>query len=148
MSRRTEVALVAAALGAMAGMRSMSAPAVVTTRYGSTLLKWASRAMALGELVADKTETVPNRIEPMPLAGRIFMGGACAAVVAHAAGTFVVGATVIGAATAAGSAHLFYRLRKEICDRTGLPDMAVAIGEDALVAATGARILSSDLMSE
>ena len=56
MSRRTEVALIAAALGTMAGMRSMSAPAVVTTRYGSTLLKWASRAMALGELVADKTE--------------------------------------------------------------------------------------------
>lgn len=144
MSDTGELAVVSAAIGIVAGMRSMSAPAIITSRIGPRPLHTAFKLMALGEMAADKTKRVPDRTEPPALTGRIVIGGACAAVVAHTAGHFVAGAALIGAAAAAGSTYLFYHLRKAATERTGVPDAVVALCEDGLVFAAGNQIASHD----
>src|SRR5690606_34650635 len=101
MSDRGELVLTATAIGVLAGMRSMVAPAVVSSRIGPRPLHQVFKVMAAWEIAADKSKLIPDRIEPVSLAGRMLSGGACAAVIAHTAGHFVAGAALVGAAAAA-----------------------------------------------
>ena len=82
--------LLAFAIGIVAGLRSMTAPAVTAwaAHLGRLNLQnsalafmgsmWAAGIFtlaALGELVADKLPMTPARTKPGPLAGRSVMGG-------------------------------------------------------------------------
>lgn len=140
MSDKRHLVLLSAAIGAVAGMRSMSAPAIVTRRIGPRWLHLGFMTLAAGEMAADKTKYVSDRTDPLPLTGRIVMGGVCAAAVAHSAGGHVAGAAVIGGAAATGSAFLFNRLRKATTSSRLLPDAVVALAEDGIVLAAGREI--------
>ena len=115
-------------LGALSGMRSMSGVAALASRQGGAL-RGATAVMALGEMIADKTPFVGDRIDPLPLAGRAVMGGIVGGMIAHDRGASRLAGGVIGAATAVIAAHAAYRLR------TRLPLSTVTAGllEDALV---------------
>lgn len=155
MRRRTlkQIAL----LGAIAGMRSMSAPAFATTYLrqrkpeteafpfrwlatpvASTLFK----LLAAGELAADKLPEMPARIEPGPLLGRAASGALCGATVSHVEDEPEAAGALLGAATAVVSAFAAYYLRKELVKTLALPDPLIALFEDTTVLGGGLQLLS------
>jgi uncharacterized membrane protein/uncharacterized protein (UPF0548 family) len=143
-------------LGVLAGMRSMSAPALVSRRLarepgppGSGLSRALSRrsvsrvlrVLALGELVADKLPWIPARVKPAPLVGRVLSGalvGATAAVGRHGARW---GGAALGAVAALASSWAFYSLRRVATQRLRVPDTVVALAEDVAVAALSTRLM-------
>jgi uncharacterized membrane protein len=164
--RNLEAFAGAALLGALAGMRSMAAPAAVAQLSrkgalaglpgplafvtGSRFLTSAS-VLAVGELVADKLPFTPNRTAAGPLLGRALMGGASGAVICLAKRRSVLAGALIGATAAVGAAYGAYELRREAVRRLRVPDMVVALAEDALVGVAGAalvsRLSSNDLLA-
>jgi uncharacterized membrane protein len=145
----TETYTGAVLAGAVAGMRSMTAPALVShlaasgalasphaslRLLSSPLTAKVASVLAIGEAVADKLPFVPSRILPGPLVTRAVTGGISgAAVVSSKRGSALLGA-IIGAATAVGASYAAYKLRKEAGRRLHLPDSVVALAEDAVVA--------------
>src|SRR4051812_20081182 len=82
--------------GVLTGIRSMAGPAFVTVDAGRNdrklegtvfeLLKKPEAplvvgSMSVGEMVVDKLPFLPNRTDPLPLFGRLVLGGASGAVV-------------------------------------------------------------------
>ncbi len=142
----------AAALGVVAGMRSMTAPALVSDRLAKnhgavadSRFAWMAspttatvfKVLAAGELVGDKLPMTPSRLAPGPLTGRIASGALCgAALCASDRERAEVGA-VVGALAAVAGAWAFYHLRRSADAATGLPDPVVAVVEDALAVGGG-----------
>lgn len=105
--------VLALAIGIVAGLRAMTAPAAVAWAarlgalqlggtwlafLGSALTPWICTALALGELVTDQLPSTPSRTVPVQFGTRIVMGAVCGgAICTHA--SFVVGAVlgVVGA---------------------------------------------------
>ncbi len=94
------ICLLIVAIGFVAGLRSMTAPAVVSwgAHLGWLALKGSPLGFlsspvaagiftlaALGELVADQLPTTPNRTAPVGFGARIVTGGFCGAAIALAA---------------------------------------------------------------
>jgi uncharacterized membrane protein len=158
MAEPTKTLALAAGLGLVAGMRSMTAPAVLShylSRWGvhsddPTVRLLASprtagvlKVLAAGELVADKTPFIPSRTEPAPLLGRVFMGALCGSVVGAWRGSSQPAAAFTGAVAALGGTYLAYQLRKRAGHRTGLPDSVFAVTEDAVALAAGAHLAAA-----
>jgi uncharacterized membrane protein len=89
--------------------------------------------LALGELVADKLPGVPNRNAPLPLLGRAVSG----ALVGAAAGAVDRGGRAahgaIGAIAAVLATEATYRARRQVGERTGLPNAVLGVMEDVAV---------------
>src|SRR5262245_58438813 len=96
----TTALILAFGIGFVAGLRSLTAPAVVAwvahlgrldlngspLRFmGSAVAVAVFTLGALGELVADQLPKTPARTTPLPLTARILMGGLAGACVAAAA---------------------------------------------------------------
>jgi uncharacterized membrane protein len=139
-------------IGVIAGLRSMTPPAVVSwavhlgwinlsnTRLapiGTTLAVVVLTILALGELVADKLPFTPNRTAPGPLIGRIVTGGLCGAAAGVAGGGSLGAGVALGAVGAVAGAFGGYQVRHRLVNGAGLPDLVVALAED-LVAVGGA----------
>ena len=73
------------ALGTITGMRSTAGPLAFALRANSPL-KALFGLMAAGEMAADKTSLVGNRIDPVPLAGRAAIGAFVGGLTARRAG--------------------------------------------------------------
>ncbi len=125
------------ALGAITGMRSMAGPAALSLRHDG-VLKHVVTALAAVEILADKTSLVGDRIEPIPLAGRAFMGALVGGVIAREAHDDVLVGGLIGAAAAVVAAHLAYHARK----RFPLSSVLGGVLEDCLVIGIAARYAS------
>ncbi len=131
----------AAALGAASGARTFAGAAALALR-GRPQSGWARAAillLAAGEAVGDKLPMTPPRTEPPGLAGRFVAGAAVGAVAAGRRGA------VIAATTALVAAFPSERARALLGERTGLPDPAIAVGEDLL--AYGGAWLAAGLVS-
>ena len=125
MTRNTLIEAVA--VGALTGLRSMAGPAALAPGRGGTLAGLTG-VMALGEMIADKTSFVGNRIDPAPLAGRAVLGALAGGVVSGPrSGDRVLGAA-LGAAAAIVAAHLAFRART----RSTLPTAVSGAIEDAV----------------
>jgi uncharacterized membrane protein len=143
-------------LGVLAGMRSMSAPALVS--------RWLSRApdprmrgiarvlsmrpvahalgmLSLGEIVADKLPGMPARVQPVPLAGRALTGALAGASAGGEGRSAMLKAAALGALAAVASTWAFYSLRQLATRRLRVPDLVVAFAEDAALAALASRLL-------
>ncbi len=145
------------ALGAVAGMRAASAPALVaaylrqekrrqradspfrflSTDEAATLLK----LMAAGELAADKLPFVPDRIKLLPLLGRAASGALVGAALGDAAGEPPATGAALGAAAAVASTFAMYYLRRAGGEKLGLPDPLLAVVEDGLALRGGSSVL-------
>ena len=88
--------------------------------------------MALGEMMADKLPSIPDRIEPGPLVGRVFLGGAAGGVCARIQGESGALGAVAGGVAAAVGAFTGYCVRRALVRAVGLPDLPVALCEDAV----------------
>lgn len=146
-------------LGTASGLRSTFAPTILSVRNqyrndrrleGTAFAPFASpnvatllKIMAVGEFIVDKLPKAPNRIAPLPLAVRVTMGALAGSAVFEAGrGSKLTGALIGGFATLTASYIGFY-VRRGIKDRFGLPDMVVALVEDAVGVVIGRQIVQN-----
>ena len=123
------------ALGALTGMRSFAGAAALAAERGGPLAGLIG-LVAGGEMIADKTSLVGNRIDAAPLAGRAVIGAVVGGLVAHEEDANVVFGALLGASTAVVVAHLAFQARR----RVPLPNVAAGLAEDALVVALGSAV--------
>ncbi|HLJ53934.1 MAG TPA: hypothetical protein VKT77_02790 [Chthonomonadaceae bacterium] len=150
----------AAMLGAATGLRSATGVAVVsrglrsrhwiageggalTAALARTEVANALAVVAAGELVADKLPLVPARIEPGPLLWRALLGGVCGAAACSGRRDRMAAGALVGAGAAVAAAYGGYHLRRLLTAEGKLPDVAVALAEDAV--AIGASSLAAGL---
>jgi uncharacterized membrane protein len=142
-------------LGVVSGMRAALGPALVSHQLSrrphpelgrlnfmrSPTTAAVLKVAAAGELVGDKLPATPDRIEPGPLSGRALSGALCGAALGRAARREVATGALVGALGAVAGAYAFYNLRRVLTHDQGLPDLAVALAEDALALAAGVAVL-------
>ncbi|HEY9303799.1 MAG TPA: DUF4126 family protein [Mycobacterium sp.] len=139
------VLLLALGIGVIAGLRSLTAPAVVAwaallhwINLNGTWASWLAHPvtvtivtiLAVGELVADKLPKTPSRTSPPSFAARIALGAFAGAVIGTAWGFTwsALGAGIIGAVlgTLGG-----YEARTRLAASHG-HDLPIALLEDAI----------------
>jgi uncharacterized membrane protein len=156
-SSLTVVALAAFAIGIVAGLRSLTAPATsawaahlnwlylqgTAFRFmGSTAAVAIFTVLAIVELVTDKLASTPSRTALPGLIARIVLGGLSGAVVAVAGSKgFALGA-VLGAVGGVAGAFAGYQIRTRLVKALKVPDFVVALIEDAVAIGGGLLIVS------
>lgn len=146
-------------LGAVAGMRAMSAPALLSDELSkmptnalaasplhflqSDSVATGLKIMAATELLGDKLPKVPDRINPPSLIIRALSGAVVGATLFTANKDKTMKGALVGAAAAiAGTFGSFY-LRKAIRKFTNLPDSFSGSLEDAIMLSSGLAITKS-----
>lgn len=144
-------------LGFVTGLRSMLAVAAVAwaARFGWISLEGSPLAFlggttalvvltlgAVVELVNDKLAWTPPRTRPGPLIARILLGGLAAAALAAATRQSLAVGAVAGALGAIAGTFGGYEARKRAVEASGLPDLVVALVEDAFGIVVALLILS------
>ena len=139
----------------MAGLRSLTAPAVVAwgahfswlnlqgsplAFMGSTTAVAILSVLAIGELIADKLPMIPKRTAPAPLMARMITGGLCGACLCAAVGTSLVTGMLLGGIGGVMGAFVGYGIRRRL--DLHVKDLVVAVCED-LVAVGLALVLVS-----
>jgi uncharacterized membrane protein len=138
-SRETLIPL--ALLSAASGARTFAGVAAVSPHSPVPVL-------AAGELIYDKVPTVPSRLDPASLLGRIAAGSLVGVVVGARTRRSRVRSAIVGGLVAYASAHATYRMRRALGRR--LPAVAAALIEDVVVlgaAAAGAALLRRSTQS-
>jgi uncharacterized membrane protein len=152
------VALVLAfGIGIVAGLRSLTAPAVVAWAAhldwlhlaGSPLAFMGSiwtlaifTILALVELVTDQLPKTPARTKPGPLGFRIVMGLLTGACLGIAGGSSAWLGAIAGAVGAIVGALGGYRARVRSVQALRVPDFAIAIPEDLVAIGLGLLLVS------
>jgi uncharacterized membrane protein len=144
-------------IGFVAGLRSMTAPAVVARAAHERKLKLRStplrfmrsnravqvlETLAAMEYVADLLPFTPPRTEVPSLATRAASGAFSASCVALAEKESPWIAAPLGAAAAIAGSFAGYQFRKNVADWLSSPDYPLAISEDALAVGLGSAFLS------
>lgn len=146
-------------LAAVAGMRSMSAPSLLSKylnkhsskRLGRTSLDFmqsekAARifsVLAFAEKIADKMPGTPNRIKPAVLAGRAISGALVGATLSKTKKkSFDIAGASLGLASAVAATYASFYLRKKLAKSTFIPDVVWGLAEDFAVARIGKNVLS------
>lgn len=145
------------AIGFVAGLRSMTAPAAVAwgarldwLRLSGTPLAFLGTAPAayilgvlmVAELVADKLPFTPSRTRPGPFAGRIISGALAGAALAAGSGESLVLGALLGALGAVLGTFGGYRARVGLVPTLKVPDYVVALAEDATAIGIGFLIVA------
>lgn len=143
----------AAVMGAIAGMRSLSPPKVVSQFSEMGLIPHEGSPLSLlnhsgvskiltvlsaGEKVSSKVLTKVG-----PITARGVAGGISGAAIASRAKRPWWPGALIGAGTAIGAGIAAYKLRDWVKKEYRIPDAVVGIVEDAIVAGAGYLVLSS-----
>jgi uncharacterized membrane protein len=144
-------------IGVVAGLRSVTAPAVVAWAayrnwlhlqntplafMGSTAAVVIFTLLAIVELVADKLPATPSRTKPPGLIGRIVLGGLSGAAVAASGTQSIAFGATLGVAGGVVGAFAGYEARTRLVRALKVPDFAVAFLEDAVAIAGGLMIVS------
>ena len=153
----TIVLLLAAGIGVVAGLRSLTAPAVVSwaanlgwinlhnpplSFMGSKWTVAIFTVLSVVELVADQLPSTPARTGAMGLSARIVTGaltGACLAAAGNAALWLGAVAGIVGAI--AGTFGGYYA-RVGLVRSLRVPDFAIAIPEDVIAIGLGLLLTS------
>src|SRR5262245_59261237 len=149
--------LLAFCIGIVAGLRSLTAPAVVawaahlgwmnlsTSPLAFMGSAWAVSIftlLALGELVADQLPTTPARTAAVGLGARIVSGGLTGACVGIAGGISLWPAALLGAVGGIAGAFGGYHSRVGLVRGLHVPDFVIAIPEDLIAIGFGLLIVS------
>jgi uncharacterized membrane protein len=153
--------IVSLGIGFVTGLRSMTAPAVVSwaahlgwmNLTGSPIGFMASRwsvviftILALGEFIADLLPSTPARTTAFPLIVRIIVGlgmGACVAI----DGGFILRLGVAGGAIGAIAGTFGgYQARVKLVAALHVPDIVVAIPEDLIAVGLGLLLVSGSYL--
>ena len=133
-------------IGIVAGLRSMTAPAVVSwaSRLGHLALSgtwlaffgyrwtpWIFTVAALAEFIGDKLPTTPSRKAPVPFVARMVMGALCGGALGVSTGNLYLGAAC-GVAGAVTGTLGGYAARRSATRALGGRDLPAALLEDIL----------------
>jgi len=141
----------AAAMGAVAGLRSSPAPAVVKQLAEAPLRQdefgllsrpitaYAATALAAAEIAAEKMPFMPKRKEAESLAARAISGASAGAAICAAKKRAPLLGALLGALGALGISLAEYALRRRSLH---IPETLILIIEDAIAAGAGILILS------
>jgi len=139
------VFVLAIGIGIVAGLRSLTAPAVVAWAahlgwlnlhgsplafIGSTTAVAIFSLLAIGELVADKLPNTPKRTAIVPLLARIVLGGLCGACLCAVAGKSLLAGALLGGTGGVIGAFVGYETRKRLVNSLQIKDLVVAMSED------------------
>lgn len=151
----------AAIFGFLVGLRSMTPVASVISaaqaRYGdidqdlpaflnTDLLVWGTRLMAVGELGLDKLPILPARTDLLPLLGRIGIASGVVAALERRAGRSSLLLPLVAGLGALVGSHVGYQVRKRLTDQLAIPDILLALAEDAAVT-TGSALLAQNIVA-
>jgi len=149
--------LLALGIGVVAGLRSLTAPAVVAwaahigwiNLHGSPLAfmgsAWAVgifTLLALVEFVADQLPSTPARTAAVGLSARVVTGALSGACVAIAGGAVVWLGALVGAIGGIAGAFGGYQARVGLVRTLHVPDFAIAIPEDFIAVGLGLFLVS------
>jgi uncharacterized membrane protein len=154
--RRSHTSVLAVGIGAVAGLRTLTAPAVLAwaakrrwirlgnSPFATIISAQASTRLtdlAVSELIADKLPFTPSRLKAGPLASRVVSGAVCGATIYGVVERPLVEGAVLGGVGAIAGAFAGYHMRKKL--RRDMPDVGVAVLEDVL--AIGGAVLITAL---
>ena len=157
MSSDVVLVLSAFGIGIVAGLRSMTAPAIVSWAgrlhrldlrdsrlafFASVAAVYIFSALGIGELVADKLPFVPNRTSLLPMAFRILSGALCGAALCISANRLVPEGALLGGLGAANGALGGFHVRRLLVKHLKIQDIVIALAEDALAIGAGLFIVS------
>ena len=145
-------------LGVVAGMRSMSAPALLSramrqgrvenladTRFAPLLSSKVFSVfylLAAGEMVADKSAGIPSRISPPALLGRAASGALVGAALFVSGEHRGISGAAVGTLATIAAAYASYYARSGAGEALGVPDQMLGHLEDGIVLFGGLRLLS------
>ena len=160
-ARKKTATMQALGLGAIAGMRAVAAPALLSHYLANdpagalynTPLRYLQRPwvatglkfLAGAELLGDKLPVTPDRISPPQLVARLLSGAVVGATVAGANERPKVNGALLGIAGALVASFGFYFLRKKIGQESGLPNVALGFLEDAIMASGGIALMNETI---
>jgi uncharacterized membrane protein len=159
MTNSSLVLALAFGIGVVAGLRALTAPAVVSwiahlrgfNLQGSYLSFMDSTAavavftlLALVELVSDKLPKTPSRTTAVPLVARILTGGLAGATLCAAGGGSAAIGAILGVVGALVGTFGGYQARTRTVKALGVHDFVIALLEDA-VAVFGGIFLATRL---
>lgn len=146
-------------IGLVAGMRAMSAPALVSHKLSHTLLNpmpgsklhfltspvtaTVFKVLASGELIGDKVPNAPDRIVAPQLVARIAAGAVSGAALNATADEPVAYGAMAGGLGAVVGTFAFFHLRRWLTEEKGISDPVVALVEDALAFGLGWQAVRS-----
>lgn len=143
-------------IGAVAGLRSMTAPAAVSWAaalgwlqlegtplafMGFEYTPWIFTGLAVVELIGDKLPKTPSRKRLGPFGARILAGALCGATIGASQGA-LVGGLIAGAAGAVAGTLGGYELRRWLAASVGGRDLPAALVEDAFAVGSAYWIVS------
>ncbi|HEX6836155.1 MAG TPA: DUF4126 family protein [Polyangia bacterium] len=159
MSRRgVPFAIVGFSIGAVAGLRALTAPMAVSwaarlgwidvRRSWARLLgrgptPWILTALALAELVNDKSPKTPRRTAAPSFAFRLLSGAFCGAALATGSDRAALVGAALGAAGAVAGTLGGYQARTRLVEKLDVRDVAVALPEDGLAVGGGLLVASA-----
>jgi uncharacterized membrane protein len=151
--KRSYTPALAVGIGAVAGLRVLTAPAILAWATERRLIRRGSSPFAtiisgtaarritdfaLSELIADKLPFTPSRLNAAPLASRIVSGAICGATIYGVVKRPLTEGAVLGGIGAIAGAFAGYHMRKRLS--RDMPDLGVAILEDAFAIGGGVLI--------
>lgn len=155
----THTYLKAFKIGVIAGMRAITAPALLSHKLVRTIPTkepkkpvhyLAQPLVAIGlevlagmEILGDKIPHGPNRTSPPQFITRIASGATCGAFLSEVEGAPAPIGAVLGGLGAVVGTLLFFNLRRWLDHDLGLPDAVGALTEDALAIGLGWQVVNS-----
>ncbi len=153
----TSVLALSFAVGVIAGLRALTAPTVVSWAarlkwfdlsstwaafLGSSATPYIFSLLAIAELVNDKLPKTPSRKAPPSFAVRIVSGAFSGAALAMGASqSAAIGAVCGGLGAVAGTLG-GYEIRRRLVKALHVPDLVIALLEDAVAVGGGFLIVS------
>lgn len=137
----------ALAIGFVDGLRSLTAPAVVSWAarlkwldlqhtwlafLGYAVTPYVFTALAVGELIADKLPNTPSRTAPPGFAGRVVLGAFTGMSLCVAAQYPPAAGAALGGLGAVVGTLVGYEARTRLVKWLQVPDFVIALLEDAL----------------
>jgi uncharacterized membrane protein len=115
----------------------------VLSFMGSTAAVVVFTLLAAGELVADKLPSTPSRTEAPGLTARIVLGALSGGCIALSASSPLAFGAVLGGFGGIAGAFTGYQGRTRLVRAFKVPDLVIALLEDAVAIAAGFLIVSA-----
>jgi uncharacterized membrane protein len=152
--------LLAIGIGIVAGLRSLTAPAIVSwgahlgwinlhdspmSFMGSPIAVGIFTRLAIVELVSDKLPKTPARTAPVGLIARVIMGGLSGACLYAAGAASPIPGAVFGIIGALIGTFAGYHIRRALVTKLNVKDILIAIPEDIIAIVLACVIVRSTL---
>jgi uncharacterized membrane protein len=157
-SQRKHLYFQVAGLSALAGMRSMSGPALLSLDrrlvsrdslaaqvFKSPYVTLGINALAIGEMFADKLPFLPKRTSFPSLCARALSGAVIGASLYAAEELSPTEGALLGGASAVAATYVSYHIRRTLTKTFHVPDFLVALAEDSLIVGKGMKIIKRQI---